>query len=81
MKEIKLKKCKYCKSTENLTIDHKIAKINGGSNEPKNLQCLCKRCNSMKSGFDDKRVRSLWRWFLAIQKSRIEHGSKPYELF
>jgi len=76
-----MKHCKYCRATEFLTIDHKVAQINGGSDDIKNLQCLCKRCNSMKSKFDDKKVRSLFRWFLQIQESRIEHDKKPYELF
>ena len=75
------KKCKYCKSKENLTIDHKIPQILGGSDEKKNLQCLCMSCNTMKSGMSDKQVRSLFRWFLKIQDSRIKNGSKPYELY
>ena len=48
-KEINMKKCRYCHSTENLTLDHKIPIIKGGSNEKKNLQCLCSRCNSIKN--------------------------------
>lgn len=74
------KKCKYCKSKENLTIDHKIAKINGGSNDIKNLQCLCLRCNTLKSNLDDRKVRSLFNWFLKRQDSRIKNGSNPYKL-
>ena len=79
-KELKMNRCKYCKSRENLTVDHKIARINGGSDELKNLQCLCRRCNTMKSGLDDKRIRSFFNWFLDIQKSRFENGSKVYHL-
>ncbi len=74
------KKCKYCKSKENLTIDHKIPQIIGGTNEAKNLQCLCLRCNTMKSGMSDRQVRSLFRWFLQINADRVKNGGKPYEI-
>jgi 5-methylcytosine-specific restriction endonuclease McrA len=76
---IDLKKCKYCKSKENLTIDHKIPIIKGGLDERKNLQCLCYRCNSMKSGMTDGTVRAMFRWFLQIQEDRIKNGAKPFK--
>ena len=79
-KELKMKKCKYCKSIENLTLDHKIPKILGGKNEIGNMQCLCKRCNGIKSGIPHKRVLALFQWFLAIQKDRVERGKNPYTL-
>lgn len=31
-----------------LTGDHKVAKANGGSDEPANVQVLCRGCNSRK---------------------------------
>lgn len=77
---IKKKRCKYCKSVENLTIDHKIPKILGGTNEKKNLQCLCKRCNTMKNRMSDRQVRSLFKWFLQINADRVKNGGKPYEI-
>lgn len=77
---MKLSKCKYCKSKNNLTIDHKIPKIQDGKDDEKNLQCLCMRCNGIKSGMSDRQVRSMWRWFLQIQESRIANGYKPYKL-
>lgn len=76
--KIKLKKCKYCKSKENLTIDHKIPLSQQGTNEAKNLQCLCQRCNEMKSGLSDRQVRKLWNWFLDIQKDREKNNYKKY---
>lgn len=78
---IKKNRCRYCKSNENLTIDHKIPQIMGGYDEKKNLQCLCKDCNTMKSNMSDRQVRSLFKWFLKIQNSRIKNGSNPYRLF
>lgn len=76
----KKSKCKYCKTTENLTIDHKIPKCQGGKDEIKNYQTLCYECNSIKSGLSHKEVLRYFRWFLKIQKSRVEKGRKPYTL-
>ena len=76
-KKLKMNRCRYCKSTENLTIDHKVPKILGGTDDISNLQCLCKRCNGMKSGLSHNQVMSYIRWFLDIQKGR---GDKPYKL-
>jgi len=42
--------CARCNTSANdLQIDHKVAVINGGSNDLENLQLLCARCNSQKS--------------------------------
>lgn len=41
--------CAKCKSTENLTIDHIVAKARGGSrHSKKNFQILCAKCNREK---------------------------------
>jgi hypothetical protein len=39
-------KCAFCKSTENLQIDHIIAVTAGGTNDENNLRVLCRQCNS-----------------------------------
>lgn len=78
--KVEKKRCKYCKATENLTIDHKVPIIRGGTNEKKNLQVLCFRCNGTKSALSDKDVKRLFKWFLEIQESRVQHGKKPYSL-
>lgn len=41
-------KCCHCDSTENLTIDHIVSELDGGSNELSNLQTLCRPCNASK---------------------------------
>lgn len=40
--------CKMCGNHDNLVIDHKIPFSKGGTTELKNLQTLCKSCNSKK---------------------------------
>lgn len=76
-KEIKLKKCRYCLSVENLTIDHKIPLIKGGSNDRKNLQCLCKKCNGIKSALSHKELGNIARWIYSINEEREKIGKKP----
>jgi len=48
-------KCRYCGSTEDLTIDHALPVFRGGRSEDENLQLLCRVCNSRK-GMADKLV-------------------------
>jgi hypothetical protein len=40
--------CATCKSEEDLAIDHRVPIARGGTNQPKNLQILCRSCNSRK---------------------------------
>lgn len=40
--------CRYCGSTDDLTIDHIIPLLYDGNNELDNLQILCRKCNSRK---------------------------------
>ncbi len=39
-------KCAFCKSPENLQIDHIMAVTAGGTNDASNLRVLCRQCNS-----------------------------------
>lgn len=41
-------KCKVCGSTQDLCIDHIIPERRGGATTLKNLQVLCRSCNSRK---------------------------------
>ena len=41
-------KCQNCGRVDNLTIDHIIPISKRGTDNPENLQCLCRRCNRRK---------------------------------
>lgn len=41
--------CRYCGTSETLTIDHVIPRCMGGTGRRENLQILCAPCNNRKS--------------------------------
>lgn len=41
-------KCGYCRSAEDLTLDHVIPRSRGGQNTWENLVTCCKKCNAKK---------------------------------
>lgn len=41
--------CRRCGKTANLSIDHIVPFTRGGTDEPENLQVLCRTCNSSKN--------------------------------
>lgn len=47
---------------KNMTIDHVIAKCNGGSNVLNNLRPACKKCNALKGkdSIETFRLRFFW---------------------
>jgi 5-methylcytosine-specific restriction endonuclease McrA len=45
--------CVYCGYDKFIELDHKIAVTRGGSNEPENLQPVCKYCNRSKYAYDE----------------------------
>ena len=44
--------CMACGTKKNLTLDHIIPRVKGGTNDPSNLQTLCQECNLAK-GMDE----------------------------
>ena len=64
--KIKMVKCTYCHGTEDLSVDHKISLIQGGTDDVRNLQCLCSRCNGNKGGMSHAEVRRIWKWGLQV---------------
>lgn len=45
--------CVACGAANDLTIDHKVSELSGGTNEPDNLQTLCRQCNASKRDHDN----------------------------
>ena len=43
-------RCRSCGATTDLTVDHIVPLVRGGTNELRNLQTLCRSCNSRKGG-------------------------------
>lgn len=41
--------CAHCGAEQNLTLDHQLARAQGGTNHISNLQMLCAKCNGAKS--------------------------------
>lgn len=41
-------RCQHCSDWHDLTVDHIIPECAGGDLDPRNLQTLCKKCNSRK---------------------------------
>ncbi len=48
-------RCLACGATGGLVIDHILPVLQGGDNDPMNLQTLCRSCNSKKRGYVDHR--------------------------
>lgn len=46
--KVKKEKCAWCGTTEDLQLDHILAKCNGGDNYIENCQVLCRKCNLIK---------------------------------
>lgn len=52
--------CVACGSVENLCVDHILPLSRGGTNDPENLQSLCRDCNAYKG--DDKTTDEVREW-------------------
>ena len=66
--------CCYCGSKHNLSLDHVIPKVKGGSDLKNNLVCACKSCNRDKAHsimedwyrnqdfFSEERLSKIKKW-------------------
>lgn len=52
-------KCCYCKTTENLTIDHIVPLSEGGTNIAENLRVMCDNCQKKYHGID--KPKKAWK--------------------
>ena len=71
------KECKYCLTTAELTYDHKVPKIMGGSDDGSNIQILCRKCNSTKDRLTARHLKKLARWVYFINQKRAKKGKRP----
>jgi 5-methylcytosine-specific restriction endonuclease McrA len=76
LKNIPKKKCRLCYSREDLTYDHKMPFILGGTSELKNIQVLCKTCNNLKSRLPDGHFRTLLKYGANLEARRAENKLK-----
>lgn len=64
-----------------LEVDHVVPRSKGGTNDEKNLQTLCRKCNSGKSNLDDTPLRDLTEvartTFAASPQSAVEADNTP----
>ncbi|AUS31506.1 HNH endonuclease [Rhodococcus qingshengii] len=49
-----------CEVTENLQLDHILAKSKGGEDTLENTRILCRACNSKKGDRDDAKQKAWW---------------------
>lgn len=66
----KQKRCRYCLTRENLTIDHKKPLSQGGLTVKSNLQYLCRRCNVAKDNMTEHHFMWLMREIRSILEDR-----------
>ena len=61
-----------------LTIDHIVAKANGGKDNPSNYQVLCRYCNLIK-GCSEMTVEQLRKYIAKVYNSVVEF-TKPIDI-
>jgi hypothetical protein len=66
-------KCCYCESTENLSLDHVLPKVHGGTDEVNNIVCACVSCNK------DKGHQKMEEWYKQQSFFTLERFSKIIE--
>ncbi len=70
-----------CRSKNNLTINHKTPLSQGGTNDPKNCQLLCRRCNYFKNPRKepvDLMCECVWDW---AEHSELKENRRMEPLF
>ena len=72
------KQCKYCDKTltlRNMVCDHLVPLTKGGESTVKNLQLICKACNTRKGPLDEKDFIKLIEWV-----DKLQDETKQYVL-
>ena len=71
--------CVYCKSTENLVMDHLVALKGGGSDDIRNIVLACGLCNNRKLHYDVKKLREFGHHHIADGVEEILAQRKDYD--
>ena len=81
IKDVWNRKCAYCDSEENLTLDHIIPQSRGGKDNKTNVVCACKSCNLLKGYtnwkdwfnsqdfFTDEKMNAIIEWMKEEESS------------
>ena len=70
------KQCKYCDKTltlRNMVCDHLVPLTKGGESTVKNLQLICKSCNTRKGPLDEKDFEELILWVETLKDETKEY--------
>lgn len=51
--------CVFCNCLKGLTLDHIVPTASGGSDDPENLQPLCRPCHAIKNTIREIRLREM----------------------
>ena len=77
-------KCAYCESEEEITLDHIIPQIKGGTDHISNVICCCRSCNRSKSHedweiwfskqefFTENRLENIIKWRNQFSKQELK---------
>jgi len=63
--------CVSCGTTEDITIDHIVPRVRGGSDEVSNLQPMCRSCNSRKGSRQDSYWGKQFYFDLPLNRSAL----------
>lgn len=53
--------CKLCKRNPSTEVDHRVARVDGGTDDSTNLQGACKWCHASKTSIESARRRRVGR--------------------
>lgn len=67
---IEKEKCEKCGSKENLTKHHKIPYARGGTDDPSNIQILCRDCHDKVHGIKRNKNPNVSRKYLKVKKRK-----------
>jgi len=69
------KKCVYCGSDNPifLTIDHKLPKSRGGTDDENNLQLCCVLCNQLKTNHTDAEYKRIYKAYKTLFDMKMLH--------